>query len=103
MIENHETSDISFRVSNVSSLTALKALTKRAFTNTVRNPMLIKSKVFQGIFMALFIGGLFFDIGTLDYTQRPFWYSISGFLFFFCIFSLMSALSPVVLTFPIER
>ena len=65
--------------------------------------MLIRSKVFQGIFMALFIGGLFFDIGTNDYTVRPYWYSISGFLFFFCIFSLMGALSPMVLTFPLER
>ena len=81
----------------------MKALVKRAFINTIRNPMLIKSKVFQGIFLALFIGGLFFDIGTRDYIVRPFWNSITGFLFFFCIFSLMGALSPVVLTFPIER
>jgi hypothetical protein len=84
-------------------MTAMGALIRRAFLNTIRNPMLIRSKVIQGMFMGLFIGGLFFDIGTNDYTIRPYWMSISGFLFFFCILALMSALTPVVLTFPLDR
>lgn len=53
--------------------------------------------------MSLFIGGLFFDIGTKDYTVQSYWYSITGFLFFITIFALMGALSTVVLTFPLER
>jgi len=81
----------------------MSALMRRAFLNTIRNPMLIRSKFFQGIFMGLFVGGLYFDIGTHDYTQRAYWPSITGFLFFICILALMSALSPIVLTFPMDR
>ncbi len=65
--------------------------------------MLLKSKVFQGIFVSLFIGGLFFGIGKNDYTNKHFWNSITGFLFFMTISCLMSFLSPVTLTFPAER
>jgi hypothetical protein len=50
--------------------------------------------------LALFTGGLFFDIGTKDYTIQTYWFSITGFLFFVTIFALMGALTPVVLTFP---
>jgi hypothetical protein len=63
--------------------------------------MLIKSKIFQGIFLSLFIGGLYFNIGTRDYTNIQNWYSITGFLFFMCISGIMSALAPVTLTFPL--
>lgn len=103
MIANCETSDIIFRETSVGAMKAMKALVKRAVLNTIRNPMLIKSKIVQGIFMGLFIGGLFFDIGTLDYTIRPYWLSITGFMFFVCILALMGAMSPVVLTFPMDR
>lgn len=65
--------------------------------------MLFKAKVLQSIFMALFIGGLFFDIGTTDYTQRTNWQSITGFLFFMTINSMMMTLSPITLAFPLER
>lgn len=65
--------------------------------------MLLRSKVFQGIFISLFIGGLFFDIGESDYTKRNMWNSITGFLFFITISGLMSFLSPITLTFPSER
>ncbi len=85
----------------VGFLNALSALIKRSFLNTIRNPMLIRSKLIQGIFMSLFIGGLYFDIGTNDYRTRPFWTAISGFLFFLTISGLMGAISPVVLTFPL--
>ena len=53
--------------------------------------------------MALFVGGLFFDIGTQDYTNRNYWNSITGFLFFMTINSMMMTLSPITLTFPLER
>jgi hypothetical protein len=78
----------------------MSALVHRNILNTIRNPMLIKSKIFQGMFLALFIGGIFFDIGTRDYTNLTFWYSITGFLFFMTINSLMSTLAPLSLTFP---
>jgi hypothetical protein len=65
--------------------------------------MLFKSKLFQSMFMALFVGGLYFDIGTHDYTVKTFWNSITGFLFFLTINALMTTLSPITLTFPLER
>ncbi len=75
----------------------------RNFLNIIRNPMLFKSKLFQTIFMALFVGGLFFDIGTHDYIIKSFWNSITGFLFFLTIYALFNTLSPITLTFPLER
>jgi hypothetical protein len=38
------------------------ALIHRNFLNTTRNPMLLKSKVFQTMFLSLFVGGIYFDI-----------------------------------------
>ena len=65
--------------------------------------MLLKSKIFQGIFLSIYSGGIFFDIGTRDYSNRSVWSSITGFLFFMTISALMSTLSPITLTFPNER
>jgi hypothetical protein len=65
--------------------------------------MLLRSKLFQGIFIALFIGGMYFGIGKNDYANRAYWYSITGFMFFMTINSLMSFLAPTTLTFPLER
>jgi hypothetical protein len=36
--------------------------------NTVRNPLLMKAKVLQGVFLSLLAGGLFFDAGKKDLT-----------------------------------
>lgn len=44
------------------------ALLKRNFMNTVRNPLLMKAKVLQGVFLSLLAGGLFFDAGKKDLT-----------------------------------
>jgi ATP-binding cassette subfamily G (WHITE) protein 2 len=65
--------------------------------------MLLRSKIIQGIFLALFIGGLYFGVGQNDYTQQLLWNSITGFLFFMTITSMMAFLSPMTLTFPMER
>ncbi len=65
--------------------------------------MLLRSKLFQGMFISLLIGGLYFGIGENDYTSRAYWYSITGFLFFMTISGLMSFLAPTTLTFPAER
>lgn len=92
-----------FREVNVSFFTAMGALVKRSTINTFRNPILFRAKILQSIFMALFVGGLFFDIGTKDYTQRTNWQSITGFLFFLTINSMMMTLSPISLAFPLER
>lgn len=97
------TNQVVLREVNVSFLAAMGALVNRSVLNTIRNPMLLKSKLFQSIFMALFVGGIYFDIGTRDYTVSSYWNAITGFLFFLSINSLMTALSPLTLTFPLER
>jgi len=56
------------RESNVNNVAALGALTQRSLLNTMRNPLLIRAKFFQALFMALFIGGLYFNAGKRDYT-----------------------------------
>lgn len=65
--------------------------------------MLLRSKLIQGMFISLFIGGLYFGIGKEDYTNKHYWNSITGFLFFMTISGLMSFLAPMTLTFPSER
>lgn len=95
------TDDVPLREVAVGFCTALAALTHRNFLNVVRNPMLLKSKIIQGIFISLFVGGIFFGIGNNDYKNIFSWYSLTGFLFFMCISALMSALAPITLTFPL--
>lgn len=103
MIQKRNTSNVELRVVEHGFFGPIYPLVQRNILNIVRNPMLLRSKVFQGIFISLFIGGLFFGIGKTDYTNRHLWTSITGFLFFMTISSLMSTLSPVTLTFPVER
>jgi hypothetical protein len=82
---------------------SFKALLYRNVLNAIRNPMLLKSKIFQGIFIALFVGGMYFDIGTKDYTDKTAFYAVAGFLFFITISGTMTSLAPITLTFPLER
>jgi len=65
--------------------------------------MLVKSRLFQGIFLGVYVGGLYFDLGERDYTQNISWYALTGFIFFHNIAMFMSALSPITLVFPTER
>lgn len=95
------TNQVALREVNVGFFAAMGALIHRSTINTIRNPMLLKSKIFQSIFMALFVGGLFFNAGTKDYTNLNSWQYITGFLFFLTINSLMMTLSPITLTFPL--
>ena len=97
------TNQVNFRNVNVSFTTAMGALIQRSIINTYRDPMLFKAKLFQSIFMALIIGGIYFDVGTKDYTQRTNWQSITGFLFFMTINAFMTTLGPITLSFPLER
>jgi len=70
--------------------------------NTIRNPMLLKSRIFSTIFVSIFTSGVYYRF-TGEYTERLNWTALSGFYFFMAIFMLMSALSPVELVFPLER
>ncbi len=64
----------------------------RNLCNMIRNPKILRSKVFQTIFIGLFVGGLFFDIGTREYTNRQVFTTLIGFLFFSTINALFGTL-----------
>lgn len=51
--------------------------------------------------MALYIGGIYFDAGTKDYTKRKSWQSVTGYLFETTINAMMTALTPITLSFPL--
>jgi hypothetical protein len=50
------------RTLDVGIFSVFGALIHRNFLNTTRNPMLLRSKVFQTIFLSIFVGGIYFDI-----------------------------------------
>ncbi len=53
--------------------------------------------------MSVFVGGMYFDIGTRDYTNPNNFRSITGYLFLVCVNSFMLSFNTVSLTFPLER
>lgn len=63
----------------------------------------MKAKVLQGIFLSLFAGGLFFNAGKKDLTVLGEWNYFAGCLFFISINAFTTSLSPITITFPIER
>lgn len=77
-------------------------LVKRDFKNVIRNPMLIKLRVIQTIFMGIYAGGLYCKFSG-DYTNTVNWQALIGYFFFLSINMMMLALAPVQLVFPSER
>lgn len=78
---------------------------KRDFINTRRNPMLLLSKIGQAIILGLITGAIFWRLGQ-DYSSTGLsksFNSKNGALFFLSISFFMSGMSPVILTFPLER
>lgn len=90
------------RVVEVPFCTSLKALIYRDILNVVRNPLLIKLRFIQTVFIGVYTGGLYYNIDG-DYLDESNWRALTGFLFFLSISMLMLALAPVSLAFPIER
>lgn len=86
----------------MSLATAYSALLYRDFINIVRNPLLVKARFFQTIFMAVYAGGLFFGVGR-NFLSQAGWLGLMGFSFFLGANSLMIAMGPVAIVFPAER
>lgn len=85
----------------------LGAIMKRDLLNTVRNPMVVKSRILSSIILGLFVGGVFWKIGHnyVDTTGNPNvrtvdFMTLTGLLFFLCVTGFMSSLSPVAIVFP---
>jgi ABC-type multidrug transport system permease subunit len=102
-IQNKETGEVAFRGRTVSYLTGIQTLLGRLATNVYRNPILLKAKFFQSLFVWLYVGGLFFDAGSLDYTASSNFNYLVGFMFFLTIAALMSVLTPISIEFPKEK
>lgn len=83
-----------------SKSNSLKVLLERDYLNTLRNPLVMKVRIIQLIFMAVFTGGLYFDAGRYDYTDVLRWNTITGYLFFALIDLFFQAMMPVALVFP---
>ena len=79
-------------------LMTYKVLLGRDFKNVIRNPLLIKSRIFQTIFISIYIAGAYYKFSG-DYTNQISWHKYTGFFFFMSI-SMMIALAPVTLIFP---
>ena len=65
--------------------------------------MLIKLRVFQTIFMSVYIGGLYYRFSGNYLEDVNNWKSLTGFLFFITVNLLFNSLVPVELVFPLER
>lgn len=80
----------------------MKALLGRDFVNVIRNPMLIKMRFVQTIFISLYAGWLYYQFNG-NYVDTLNWRALTGFFFFLSINLTMLALAPVQLVFPSER
>lgn len=63
---------------------------------------MIKSRFFQTIVLALYIGGLFCKFGP-NYTDPIAFHALTGFFCFLSVNSVFIALTPIALLFPQER
>jgi len=81
----------------------LIVLLKRDILNNVRNPLLVRARIIQIAFMAIFTGGLYFSAGRSDYTDKLQWNTIAGYMFFTVVDIFFQAMTPVALVFPSER
>ena len=75
---------------------------KKDVLNTVRNPMLLKSRIIQTIFVAIYTSGLYYQFDG-NYNLGTNWRALTGFFFFMSISTIMAALAPLSLVFPTER
>jgi hypothetical protein len=97
---SHE--QIEKRVVVVPVTTSFRTLISRDLKNVIRNPMLIRLRLIQTIFVSIYAGGLFCKF-TGEYTSQLNWLAVRGFFFFYSISTMMMSLAPVELIFPSER
>jgi hypothetical protein len=68
-----------------------------------RNPMLARSKIIQSIALCLFLAGMFVNLGKQDYLERRYEIMIFGVLAFIATEVVVLSVTPLVLSFPMER
>lgn len=93
------------RVITTSFCRGLGTLMWRDAVNIQRNPVLLTSRIVQTIILSLITGALFWKLSR-DYSNSGLsksFNSKNGALFFLSISNFMSSMSPVILTFPLEK
>lgn len=83
----------------VSFTTSFGTLVLRNFRDVLRNPILIKTRLIQTLFMGIYMGGIFSKF-TGEYTSQLNWQALTGFFFYLGTNLHMLALGPVELVFP---
>lgn len=63
---------------------------------------MIKARLFQTLFLTIYVGGLFCKFKP-DYTETINWQALTGFFYFLTVNSVFIALTPVALVFPLQR
>ncbi|CAD8079189.1 unnamed protein product [Paramecium sonneborni] len=90
----------------------MKYLMKRQFTNYVRSPNLLRSKIFGSVFMLLFLGWLYWQVGKDQPSQdenvnidvlSKYLNNMRGACFVCGTSAIFSALGPLLMLFPVER
>ena len=101
-IRQRATTEVPQRAAAVTWGQQFCTLVGRDFKNTVRNPLLTVIRLAQTVFVGLYGRGVFARFSG-DYLDQNNWRAVTGFLFFFSINMLVSAMIPVELVFPRER
>lgn len=107
-IKEKKVDEIPRRNIEVPFCQGLGAIVRKDWYNTLRNPMVVKTRVIQSIILSLLVGGAYFNLDQ-NYDPVDQFYgnenfsTMIGLMFFLNMFSFMSALSPVTLVFPRER
>ena len=68
----------------------------------MRNPFILLARVFIVVSMSIYNSGIFYRFSG-EYSNIVNWTSLTGFHFFMTVATLMGGLTPVAMTFPMER
>ena len=105
-IQNRSKLTVPIRDEKVPFCQSLGAIIKRDFFNTVRNPMVVKSRIMMSIVLGLFVGGVYWKVShnyidpNNPNVRSVDFMTLTGLLFFLCVNGFMSSLSPVSIVFP---
>lgn len=104
-IQGSEKGEWERRVIETSFCRSLGTLIWRDFLNVKRNPLIVKSRLIQTIILGLITGALFWKLSS-DYSAKGLskgFNSKNGAFFFLSVSAFMASLSPIILTFPLEK
>ncbi|KNE63125.1 hypothetical protein AMAG_08288 [Allomyces macrogynus ATCC 38327] len=78
-------------------------LTKRAWFNTIRNKLMLQTRLVQALFLGVLVGLIFLNVRHSSPDPRAVAQSITGVFFFMSVNGFFSATMPVLSIFAVER